>query len=214
MDILSKKLGSNDKILESINIRMESFSNAIKNQLSFNKMVESQLQQLAPFAAANDQGKISGQPGELEIANFVDIFNVGSYWSDPLRGTWLDSSLPTKKGDLGRPIIPISIGSANFDKAICDFGASIHIMPKVIYEKLFNYPLSRTTMCLQLADQSLCCPMGIMEEICVRVGNSYVPADFIVINTGTSRINSYMEMMNSCSVVITCKYLIFNLVLS
>jgi len=60
----------------------------------------------------------------------------------------LDSSLSTKKGDPGRPVIPISIGSANFDKAIYDFGASINIMLKVIYEKLFNYPLSCTTMCL------------------------------------------------------------------
>jgi len=41
MDSLSKKLASNDKTLESTNIRMESFSNAIKNQLSFNKMQES-----------------------------------------------------------------------------------------------------------------------------------------------------------------------------
>ena len=147
MDSLSKKLASNDKTLESINIRMESFSNTIKNRLSFSKMLESHLQQLAPFAAANDQGKIPGQPGELETANLVDIFNAGSYWSDPPRGTWLDSSLPTKKGDPGRPVIPISIESINFDEAICDFGASINIMPKVIYEKLFNYPLSRTTMC-------------------------------------------------------------------
>jgi len=60
MDSLSKKLASNDKTLESIKIRMESFSNAIKNQLSFNKMLESQLQQLAPFAATNDLGKIPG----------------------------------------------------------------------------------------------------------------------------------------------------------
>jgi len=40
MDSLSKKLAYNDKTLESINIGMESFSNAIKNQLSFNKMLE------------------------------------------------------------------------------------------------------------------------------------------------------------------------------
>jgi len=155
MDSLSKKIASIDNTLESINIRMESFSNTIKNQLSFNKMLESQLQQLASFAAANDQGKILGQSGELETTNLVDIFNAGSYWSDPLKGTWLDSSLPIKKGDLGRPVIPISIGSENFDEAICDFSARINIMPKVIYDKLFNYPLTRTTMCLQLVDQSL-----------------------------------------------------------
>jgi len=58
MDSLSKRLASNDKNLELVNIRMESFSNAIKNQLSFNKMLESQLQQLAHSTSANDQGKI------------------------------------------------------------------------------------------------------------------------------------------------------------
>ena len=147
MDSLSKKLTSNDKTFESINIRMESFLNAMKNQFSFNKMLESQLQQLAPFATANGQGKIPRQLGELETTNLVDIFNTGSYWSDPPIGTWLDSSLSTKKGDLGRLVFPISIGSANFDEAICGFSASINIMPTVIYEKLFNYPLACKTMC-------------------------------------------------------------------
>jgi hypothetical protein len=41
MDNLSKKLASNDKVLEIINNRMDNFSTAIKNQLSFNKMLES-----------------------------------------------------------------------------------------------------------------------------------------------------------------------------
>jgi hypothetical protein len=72
----------------------------------------------------------------------------------------------------------------NFNEAICDFGVSVNIMPKVIYDKIFNYPLLYTTMCLQLADQSLCYTKGILEDICVRVGSSYVPADFMVIETG------------------------------
>ena len=95
--------------------------------------------------------------------------------------------MPTKKGDPGRLVIPISIGSTNFDEAICDFGANVNIMPKVIFKKLFNYPLSHTTMCLQLADQSLCYPMGILKNICVRVGNSYVPVDFTIVNIGTNK---------------------------
>jgi hypothetical protein len=53
MDSLSKKLASNDKTLERINNRMDSFSTAIKNQLNFNKMLESQLQQLANIVPAN-----------------------------------------------------------------------------------------------------------------------------------------------------------------
>jgi hypothetical protein len=83
MDSLSKKLASNDKTLETINNRMYSFYTTIKNQLSFNKMLESQLQQLANIVPAN-HGKISGQPEDLETINLVDMFNAGSYWSDPI----------------------------------------------------------------------------------------------------------------------------------
>jgi hypothetical protein len=41
MEGLSRKLASNDKILENINNRIDSFSSAIKNKHSFNKMIES-----------------------------------------------------------------------------------------------------------------------------------------------------------------------------
>ena len=50
---ISKKLAFNDKVLENINTKMDSFSSAIKDQLSYNKKIESQLAQLAaalPFA--------------------------------------------------------------------------------------------------------------------------------------------------------------------
>jgi hypothetical protein len=52
-DNISKRLAFNDKVLESINAKIDSFSSAIKGQLSFNKKIESQLSQLAsalPFA--------------------------------------------------------------------------------------------------------------------------------------------------------------------
>ena len=47
MEGLSKKVATNDKILENINNRMDSFASTIKNQHSFNKMIESQIAQLA-----------------------------------------------------------------------------------------------------------------------------------------------------------------------
>jgi hypothetical protein len=116
--------------------------------------------------------------------NYSHIFNAGSYWSDPSTRGWNDESLLIKKGDPGRLVIPISIGSVNFNEVICDFGAIVNIMPKVIYERMFDYPLLYTTMCLQLADQSLYHAKGILEDICVRAGNSYVPVDFVVVETG------------------------------
>jgi hypothetical protein len=89
-----------------------------------------------------------------------------------------------KKGDPGRPVIPIAIGLHIFEEALYDCGTSVNIMPKVIYEKIHGDPLLYTTMCLQLADQTLCYPKGIHEDVYVRVGQSYILADFVVIETG------------------------------
>ena len=44
---LQKKLAANDKSMENIHAKMDGFSTAIKNQLSFNNMIETQLAQVA-----------------------------------------------------------------------------------------------------------------------------------------------------------------------
>jgi len=56
------KLAANDKSPESINSKIETLSSALKNQLSFNKMLETQLAQIAAAVPINDEGKILGQP--------------------------------------------------------------------------------------------------------------------------------------------------------
>ena len=94
-------------------------------------------------------------------------------------------TLPVKRGDPGRPVIPISIGKVDFPEALCDFGSSVNIMPRVLYEKFFTHPFLETTMCLQLADQTLSFPKGILKNFCIRLGTLYAPADFVVIETGT-----------------------------
>jgi hypothetical protein len=60
MDQMSKKIVSNDKILENISTRMDTFASSIKNQHSFNKMIESQIAQLAATIPLSDKGKIPG----------------------------------------------------------------------------------------------------------------------------------------------------------
>jgi hypothetical protein len=61
-DALSKKLAANDKVLVNINVKLYGFTFAFQNQLSFNKMIESQLAQLASLVPANESGRIPGQP--------------------------------------------------------------------------------------------------------------------------------------------------------
>jgi len=93
--------------------------------------------------------------------------------------------LPVKRDNLGRRVIPISFGMVDFLEALCDFGSSVNIMPRVLYEKFFTHPLLETAMCLQLADRTLSFPKGILKNLYIRVGTLYAPADFVVIETDT-----------------------------
>jgi uncharacterized coiled-coil protein SlyX len=90
LDQMSKKVASNDKVLENINSRMNTFTCTIKNQHSFNKILESQLAQLAAVVPPLEKGKILGQPEDLETANLVDIHNVANYYSQPVEVKWID----------------------------------------------------------------------------------------------------------------------------
>jgi hypothetical protein len=71
---LTKKLMNNDKILENINLKIEGLSSSVKNQLSFNKMIETQLAQIVAAIPVNDLGKIPGQPEvPLESVKMVSM---------------------------------------------------------------------------------------------------------------------------------------------
>ena len=103
---INKKLRANDKMLENINAKLDDFSFAIKNQLSFNKMQETQLAQLATAILSFENGKIPGKPEEfIETANLIT-----SRYDFGLDG-W---GVPIKKGDPGNPIITCSIGPRSF----------------------------------------------------------------------------------------------------
>ena len=95
--------------------------------------------------------------------------------------------LPVKRGDPGRTVIPISIGTVDFPEVLCDFGSSVNIIPRVLYEKFFTHLLLETAMCLHLADRTLSFPKGILKNLCVRVGTLYAPIDFVVIETDTNQ---------------------------
>ena len=55
-------------------------------------------------------------------------------------------------------------------------------MPMVIYEKHLYPALPPTYMCVQLADSTIRYPEGIAKNILVRMRDSFVLADFVVID--------------------------------
>jgi len=63
---------------------------------------------------------------------------------------------------------------------MCDLGASVSLMSLSLYERVGIWELKPTRMILQLADRSVKYPAGIIEDVPVKVGEIYIPADFVV----------------------------------
>jgi hypothetical protein len=91
------------------------------------------------------------------------------------------NGLPAKMGDPGVLTISCLIGTQNFDQALYDLNASASVMTKVIYDHLNHDSLVPTSMHLQLANQSIRRPVGIVEDIPVRIRNSFILVDFVVL---------------------------------
>ena len=94
----------------------------------------------------------------------------------------LQRKLPLKLKDPGSFTIPCTIGNAIFERALCDLGASINLMPLSIFKRLELGEARPTTVTLQLADRSLKHPRGIIEDVLVKVDKFIFPADFIVLD--------------------------------
>ncbi|KAL5563299.1 hypothetical protein UlMin_033046 [Ulmus minor] len=94
----------------------------------------------------------------------------------------LQRKLPPKLKDPGSFTIPCTIDDFNFDKVLCDLGASINLMPLSIFRKLGLGEVKPTTVSLQLADRSIKHPRGIIEDVLVKVDKFIFPADFIVLD--------------------------------
>jgi hypothetical protein len=92
----------------------------------------------------------------------------------------IQNKLPPKLKDPGSFSIPCVIGSEIVKKVMCDLGASVSLIPLSLYERLGIGELKSTRMTLQLADCSFKYPARIIEDVPVKVGDIYVPADFVV----------------------------------
>ncbi|GJU04301.1 reverse transcriptase domain-containing protein [Tanacetum coccineum] len=89
---------------------------------------------------------------------------------------------PEKLGDPGRFLIPCDFPEMNECLALADLGASINLMPLSIWKELSLPALTKTRMILELADRTISTPTGIAEDVFVKVGTFFFPADFVVVD--------------------------------
>ncbi|XP_070020306.1 uncharacterized protein [Nicotiana sylvestris] len=138
------------KFIKATDEKVESQSSAIKN-------LEIQMSQLATLMSEQIKGALPS--------------NTEKNPKEHLKAISLQS---------GSFTIPCTVGGAHFEKALCDSGASINLMPFSIFRKLELGEMKDTGVSLQLADQSTKRPKGIIENVLVRIDKFVFPVDFIV----------------------------------
>ncbi|GJZ71435.1 reverse transcriptase domain-containing protein [Tanacetum coccineum] len=92
------------------------------------------------------------------------------------------NKLPKKLGDPGKFLIPCDFPGMEECLALADLGASINLMPLSVWKKLSLPELTPTCMTLELADRSITKPIGIAEDVYLKVGKFKFPADFVVVD--------------------------------
>jgi hypothetical protein len=130
---LNKKLAANEKVLENLNSAIESFTCAMKNQLSFNKIIETQLAQRAASLPSSETCGIPGQPEPTR----EHVSAISTRWGKPSRGMYApnhvgkpirqiqdpwDKSPVLHKKDNGYLGITCTIYYQKIKNALCDLG--------------------------------------------------------------------------------------------
>nr|GEZ80476.1 reverse transcriptase domain-containing protein [Tanacetum cinerariifolium] len=96
--------------------------------------------------------------------------------------TVLLKKFPEKLGDPDKFLIPCDFPGMAECSGLADLGASINLMPLSVWNKLSLSDLSSTCMTLELTDHSISRPVGVAEDVFVKVGTFHFPADFVVVD--------------------------------
>jgi hypothetical protein len=73
-DEFGKKIHATDKLLENISAKMDSFTMATQNQLSFSKMLETQTQYITAALPCQSNGDPSQNPAQESVKPIFTVF--------------------------------------------------------------------------------------------------------------------------------------------
>nr|XP_023916883.1 uncharacterized protein LOC112028427 [Quercus suber] len=161
-----------DKVGDNEESKMKEAESEMKEQLHMNIPLIEALEQMPKYAKFLKD--IISKKRKLEKHETVMLTKESS--------AILQKKLPPKLKDPRSFTIPCTVGKSYFDRALCDLGASINLIPLSIFRKLGLGEVKLTTISLQLADKSIKYPRGVIENVLVKVDKFIFPADFIVLD--------------------------------
>ncbi|XP_057760621.1 uncharacterized protein LOC130980995 [Arachis stenosperma] len=103
--------------------------------------------------------------------------------------TLIQPELPTKRRDPGSFHIPCAIGETCFDKALCDLGASINLLPLSLVKRLQINEILPTDVVIRLADKTQMQAIGVVENVLLNVGKYFLPTNFVILDMEESHLH-------------------------
>ncbi|XP_071704562.1 uncharacterized protein [Rutidosis leptorrhynchoides] len=88
---------------------------------------------------------------------------------------------PEKLGESGSITVSCSFNNSRIHQALADTGSRINLMPYSLYKRLGLGELTPTRMSICLVDSSFNYPMGIAENIPVKIDKFTFPANFVIL---------------------------------
>ncbi|GJS08017.1 reverse transcriptase domain-containing protein, partial [Tanacetum coccineum] len=138
---------------------------------------------LIPYPSRlNDQKLREKANNQILLSNKEKLFELANTPLNENCSAVLLKKLPEKLGDPGKFLIPCDFTELDECLALADLGASINLMPLSVWKKLSLPELTLTRMTLELANRSVAYPVGVAEDVFVKVGKFHFPADFVVVD--------------------------------
>nr|GEW31818.1 reverse transcriptase domain-containing protein [Tanacetum cinerariifolium] len=116
------------------------------------------------------------------LSNKEKLFELASTLLNENCLAVLLKKLPKKLRDPKNFLIPCDFLELKECLALADLGVSINLMPLSVWKKPSLPKLTPTRMTLELANRSVAYPVGVVEDVFVKVGKFYIPTNFVVVD--------------------------------
>ncbi|GKB82333.1 reverse transcriptase domain-containing protein [Tanacetum coccineum] len=116
------------------------------------------------------------------LSNKEKLFELASAPLNENCSAVLLKKFPEKLRDPVKFLIPCDFSELDECIALADLGTSINLMPLSVWKKLSLLELTPTRMKLELSNRSAAYPVGVAEDVFVKVGKFYFLADFVVVD--------------------------------
>ncbi|GJX87342.1 reverse transcriptase domain-containing protein [Tanacetum coccineum] len=179
----AKRHEENSNLIKEIRATTDA---AIRNQGASIKTLEIQIRQMSKNSKLVYKSRQTTVPFPSRLDNhYCEEEEEGIYgpkFTKAYGASHINHTIPRKEKDPRSFTLPCFINNVCFDNTLVDLKASVSVMPLLTYLNLGLGELTHTRVTIELADNTVKYPKGIVENVLVEIGKFTFPIDFIILD--------------------------------